>query len=156
MEDWKRDRIESAVKGQNPTVLIKMRSGFAVMGDKQFLPGYCVLLAYPRVNCLNDLTIKDRSDFLVDMSLLGDAISDVCRPLRVNYSIYGNTDAILHAHVFPRYEWEPEDRKPYPVWLYPKENWTNNDNQFTEEKHGDLKKAIAKRLNDLMDKSYPE
>jgi hypothetical protein len=47
--DWRRDRIGSALRGENPMVLAKMKSGFAVIGDTQFLPGYCLLLAYPRV-----------------------------------------------------------------------------------------------------------
>lgn len=36
MEDWKKDRIGSAVKGENPTVIAKMKSGFVVIGDTQF------------------------------------------------------------------------------------------------------------------------
>ena len=89
MEDWKKDRVDSAAKGQNPTVLARMKSGFAVIGDTQFLPGYCVLLAYPKVSCLNDLTIKERSEFLTDMTLIGGAIDNICKPIRINYSIYG-------------------------------------------------------------------
>jgi diadenosine tetraphosphate (Ap4A) HIT family hydrolase len=81
MEDWKKDRIGSALRGENPTVLARMKSGFAVIGDPQFLPGYCLLIAYPKVNSLNDLSLEQRKDFLLDMSLLGDAISDVCSPI---------------------------------------------------------------------------
>ncbi|HEV2127574.1 MAG TPA: hypothetical protein VGR22_03035 [Thermomicrobiales bacterium] len=47
--DWKRDRVGSAESGTNPMVITRMESGYAVMGDTQFLPGYCVLLASPRV-----------------------------------------------------------------------------------------------------------
>lgn len=46
--EWKNDRIGSVLKGENPTVITRMRSGFAVLGDTQFLPGYCLLLAYPK------------------------------------------------------------------------------------------------------------
>ncbi len=42
--DWKEDRIGSALRGENPTVLAQMPGGFAVMSDVQWLPGYCVLL----------------------------------------------------------------------------------------------------------------
>ena len=151
---WKENRIESAVKGENPTVLVKMKSGFAVVGDPQFLPGYCILLGYPKVNSLNDLSIKQRADFLVDMSIIGDAITNVCKPVRINYDILGNTDAYLHAHVFPRYEWEEEARKKYPVWLYPKENWSLEKYQFNEQKHGEMKKQLSIALEELMRKTY--
>lgn len=45
MDDWKKDRIGSALRGENPTVIARMKTGFAVIGDTQFLPGYCLLLS---------------------------------------------------------------------------------------------------------------
>lgn len=39
---WKDDRIGAAQRGENPTVLLRLSVGFAVIGDTQFLPGYCV------------------------------------------------------------------------------------------------------------------
>jgi hypothetical protein len=33
MDSWKNDGIASAERGENPTVMIKMKSGFAVIGD---------------------------------------------------------------------------------------------------------------------------
>lgn len=77
-EDWKMDRIGSAHRGENPMVLTKLKSGFVVMGDTQFLPGYCVLLPLEKVNTLNDLDFKQRGEYLLDMSLIGDAIQEVC------------------------------------------------------------------------------
>ncbi len=150
MEDWKKNRIGSALRGENPTVICRMKSGFAVLGDPQFLPGYCILLAYPKVSSLNALTVKERQDFLLDMSLLGDGIMDVCKPLRVNYEILGNMDAFLHAHVFPRYEWEEEERKRMPVWHYPRENWSLPEYQFNEKAHGELKLQLADKLQELI------
>jgi diadenosine tetraphosphate (Ap4A) HIT family hydrolase len=149
MQDWKLDRIASAARGENPTVLAKMRSGFVVMNDTQFLPGYCILLGYPRVNGLNDLNLKARADFLVDMSLIGDAISAVCQPLRINYDILGNTDPFLHAHIVPRYMWEEETMRKGPVWLYPKEKWSLETHQFSIEKHGELKRSLSQALQKL-------
>lgn len=154
MEDWKLDRIGAAERGENPMVLARLKSGFAVIGDTQFLPGYCVLLAYPKVNRLNELSFTERNDYLSDMNLLGEAIEDVCQPMRMNYSIYGNTDAYLHAHLFPRYEWEEEERKPYPVWLYPKDSWTKASFQYTEERDGDLRSRLTKKINELKEKYY--
>ena len=84
MENWKQDRIGSAERGENPTVMVKMKSGFAVIGDNQFLPGYCVLLRYPQVNSLNELSLVERTQYLIDMTLIGDAILAVCKPLRIN------------------------------------------------------------------------
>jgi diadenosine tetraphosphate (Ap4A) HIT family hydrolase len=153
-DDWKKDRIGSAQRGENPLVLAKMKSGFAVIGDTQFLPGYCVLLAYPQAESLNDLSFRERSDYLLDMSLIGDAIERACNPRRVNYSILGNTDPFLHAHIFPRYEWEPEELKLYPVWRYPNEKWSDRQYHYNEEKHRELRAKITEHLLELMDQAY--
>lgn len=152
MEDWKKDRIGSALRGENPLVLARMKSGFAVMGDPQFLPGYCILLAYPKVGSLNELDAERRADFLLDMSFIGDVILEVCKPIRVNYDILGNTDAFLHAHVFPRYDWEEEAQRRMPVWTYPRENWTLERYQFNPANHGEMKRQLSLRLHELMNK----
>lgn len=125
-----------------------MKSGFAVIGDAQFLPGYCLLLAYPRVGSLNDLSLEERADFLLDMSIIGDAIQSVCGPERINYEILGNTDAFLHAHVFPRYSWEEESRRKSPVWLYPKEDWSLDELQLDSQKHKDLRERLMSALQE--------
>ncbi|WP_052702828.1 HIT family protein [Paenibacillus beijingensis] len=103
---------------------------------------------------LNDLTYRQRSEYLLDMSLLGDAIQDALNPRRINYSIYGNTDTFLHAHVFPRYEWEPEERKTMPVWQYPKTMWTLQQYQYSETENGDMRKRISEKLDERMQSAY--
>ncbi|WP_207549757.1 hypothetical protein [Alicyclobacillus tolerans] len=70
----------------------------------------------------------------------------------MNYSIYGNSDEFLHAHIFPRYVWEPEERKPYPVFQYPKEMWVMPAVQYCDEKNLSLRHQITKTLTTLMTK----
>ncbi|MFI1760431.1 diadenosine tetraphosphate hydrolase [Streptomyces sp. NPDC020571] len=119
--DWRMDRIGTALRGDNPTVLRRLTSGFAVIGDVQFLPGYSVLLVdEPDVQRLSDLPRAKRLSFLSDMDQLGEAVERACRRLdpafrRVNLEILGNTDPFLHAHVWPRFEWEPADVVGKPV-----------------------------------------
>ena len=151
--DWRRDRIGAAERGENPTVLARMPSGFAVIGDTQFLPGYCVLLAAPRADHLSDLPLERRARFLLDMSLLGEAIEAVCRPRglrRVNYDILGSTDPFLHAHVFPRYAWEQPAHLGLPVWSYPRDRWTDERYAYSDDTHGELRERITEELLRLM------
>jgi diadenosine tetraphosphate (Ap4A) HIT family hydrolase len=150
MDDWKQDRIGSAERGENPTVIARMRSGFAVIGDSQLLPGYCLLLASPQVNHLTDLPMAERTVFLQDMSLLGEAIMQVCHPLRMNYEILGNYDNYLHAHVFPRYDWEPDERRESPVWLYPGTVRGDPSVAYSEEVHKELRQNLADTLLALL------
>lgn len=146
--NWQSNRILSASNGTNPMLIKEMKSGFAVFGDVQFLPGYCVLLPKKEVATLNDLDLPKRKQFLTDMSILGDAIIASCQPLRVNYDILGNTDNYLHAHVFPRYEWENDEQKTKPVWLYSPTNWDSKETNYQPEKHDKVRGKISAYLDD--------
>lgn len=65
---------------------------------------------------------------------------------RVNLEILGNTDPFLHAHVWPRYDWEPADLVGKPVWLYPADRWY--DGRFAlGPGHDKLREAIAEELD---------
>jgi hypothetical protein len=73
--DWRDDPIGFAHRGENPIVLARMRSGFAVIGDTQHLPGDALLLCEnPSVDHLTDLPLERRQAFLLDMALLGETI----------------------------------------------------------------------------------
>lgn len=154
MEGWKEDRIDSCVRGENPTLITRMKSGFAVMGDNQFLPGYCVLLGYPQAGALNELPLAGRMQYLLDMTLLGDAILQACRPLRVNYSTLMNLDPYLHTHVEARYEWEPEEYRTRPSCFYPKEERYQEQYEYSDARFGELKREIKRALESRMDAAY--
>lgn len=113
-----------------------------------------VSVPLPKVNTLNELSFKQRSEYLLDMSLVGEAIETVCKPHKVNYSIYGNTDTYLHAHIFPRYTWEPEERLKMPVWQYPKEMWTDKKFHYNDEKHGEMREKITRKIIELIKQAY--
>lgn len=155
-DDWRRDRIGSALRGENPSVLRRLDAGFAVIGDVQFLPGYCVLLTDdPAVQRLSDLPRGRRLAFLSDMDRLGEAVERACRRSdpafrRVNLEILGNTDGFLHAHVWPRFEWEPGDLVGMPVWLYPHDRW-GDETYALGPQHDLLREAIGAELDGLRD-----
>jgi diadenosine tetraphosphate (Ap4A) HIT family hydrolase len=157
--DWRTDRLGAARRGENPMVMVKMRSGWAVIGDTQFLPGYCVLLSDALVaDHLTDLSRAERTEFLTDLGLLGEAITDACNGLdpsfrRLNYEILGNTDRYLHAHVFPRYGWEDDELLEGPVWHYPPDRWTSPRDAYSEE-HEPLREAITTSLMRIMADAY--
>ena len=154
MESYKNDRIGSCERGENPTFMVKMKSGFAVIGDNQFLPGYCVLLGYPKASSLNELPIEARTQYLIDMTLIGDAIIQVCKPLRINYSTLMNLDHYLHTHIEARYDWEPDEYISRPSYFYPKEQRYTVKYEYCEQNYGDLKQKITETLKILMQKAY--
>ncbi|KAK1184483.1 diadenosine tetraphosphate hydrolase [Streptomyces sp. NBS 14/10] len=152
--DWRMDRIGAALRGENPTVLRRLATGFAVIGDVQFLPGYSVLLAdEPGVQRLSDLPRAKRLSFLSGMDQLGEAVELACRRLdpdfrRVNMEILGNTDPFLHVHVWPRFEWEPAGLVGKPVWLYPRDRWSDERFKLGPQ-HDGLRDAIGSELDRL-------
>ena len=136
------DRVAAARAGTNPYVIARLPSGWAVIGDVQFLPGYCLLLADPVVPSLNDLSVKARDQYLQDMVRIGDAILKATDSFRINYEILGNSEPELHAHIFPRYMSEPDERRRMPAWFY---DWVNAV-RFSEHEHGHIVKAVRAHL----------
>ena len=154
MTDWRDDRIGSAHRGLNPMVLGRLPESFAVIGDVQWLPGYCVLLSDdPTADRLSDLPRADQLTYLGSMALLGEAVERACARhdpafRRVNLEILGNADAFLHAHVWPRYAWEPPELVSKPVWLYPPERWRDEATAL-----GPAHDALRSELTRLLESS---
>ncbi|WP_369991483.1 HIT family protein [Pseudomonas xanthosomatis] len=136
------ERVELARAGANDKVICRMPSGWAVMGDVQFLQGYCLLLPDPVVPSLNDLGIEARAAYLHDMARLGDALLQATGALRINYEILGNSEPELHCHLFPRYASEPDEKRRMPAWFY---DWKAAP-PFDESLHGELRQKLATLL----------
>ena len=134
-------RVAACRAGADPTLIARMPSGWAVMGEKQVLRGYCLLLPDPVVPHLNALEAEERMRFLADMGRLGDAVLAVTGALRINYAMFGNLEPALHAHVFPRYADEPEEFKTGNPWGY---DWEQVA-LFNKEFRG-LQEEIARQL----------
>jgi diadenosine tetraphosphate (Ap4A) HIT family hydrolase len=138
--------VDAARAGTNEKVIARMRSGWAVMGDTQFLPGYSLLLPDPVVPSPNDMAEEARAQFFRDMVLLGDAVLRVTGADRINYEILGNLEPALHAHVFPRHGREPAAMRVRPVWFYGDER---DKTPFDLTRDRPLMDKIAAALKDL-------
>jgi len=139
------EKVERARQGANPNVICRVPSGWVVLGDSQFLRGYSLLLPDPVVPTLNDLNLEERSRFLLDMTLIGDALKSVTGAVRMNYEMLGNVDPALHCHVFPRFGDEPEDKRQSPVWFY---DWKAAP-PFDPDRHRELRLRIGRELQRL-------
>lgn len=135
-------RVERIANGAYPPALAKLKSGFAVMGDPQVLPGYCLLYPNPVVPHLNAMATSSAHQFLSDMHLLGEAVLKVTQALRINYEILGNLAPALHAHVIPRYLNESPDLNTKPIWFY---DWSQTPS-FSPTEHHALYQAIRAEL----------
>lgn len=145
METLVHQRVEDARRGLNPAVVARMDSGWAVLGDKQVVRGYCLLLPDPVVPNLNALDFETRMRFLGDMTLIGDALLKVTGAVRINYEILGNWQPALYGHIFPRYESEPDSVRRAPVWMH---DW-DNATPFNQERDHRLVEQLANELEKL-------
>ncbi len=135
------ERVAAAQAGNNPTVICRMPSGWAVLCDVQFLRGYSLLLSDLVVPDLNALDREHRSQYLLDMVTIGDALLEVTGAFRINYEILGNLDPALHTHIIPRYLSEPETLRKGPAFLYDKD--FRNSIKFDYERDKELMRQIA-------------
>jgi diadenosine tetraphosphate (Ap4A) HIT family hydrolase len=128
--------------GQLPAAIAKLPSGWVVMGERQVLPGYCLLLPDPVVPHLNALATDARAQFLFDMALVGDVLLAITAAARINYAIYGNVDPALHAHIFPRDSAEPESTRTAQPWAL---DWKAAP-LYSDALHGDFKRRVGMEL----------
>jgi diadenosine tetraphosphate (Ap4A) HIT family hydrolase len=133
------DMVERCRAANYPALVARLRSGWVVMGERQVLTGYCLLLPDPVVPHLNALPSEMRGQFLSDMAMVGDSLLATTQALRVNYAIYGNVDPALHAHIFPRHTTEPEATRTAQPWAL---DW-NAAPTYSAALHGELKRRIA-------------
>jgi diadenosine tetraphosphate (Ap4A) HIT family hydrolase len=134
--------VERCRAHDHPAMVAKLRSGWVIMGERQVLAGYCLLLPDPVVDHLNVLTGPARVQFLADMALTGDAVLACTGALRVNYAVFGNLEPALHAHVFPRRADEPAATRSAQPWAL---DW-NAAPAYSEDAHGELRDRIGAYL----------
>ena len=135
-------RVDACRAGSDPTCIARLASGWAVMGDPQVLPGYCLLLPDPVVPQLNAMAPQAQAVFLSDMARVGQALLELTGALRINYALFGNLEPALHAHVFPRFDREPEGLRTAHPWAY---DWSRAP-AFDADRDGALLAALRRCL----------
>ncbi len=135
-------QVLAAREGKDPRVIARLFCGWVVFGERQFVRGYVLLLPDPVVPTLNALGARERGQFLLDMARLGDALLKATNALRINYAIFGNLEAALHAHVIPRYAEEPEALRTTHPWAY---DWQAAP-LFDRAEYATLSEALRREL----------
>jgi diadenosine tetraphosphate (Ap4A) HIT family hydrolase len=135
-------RVAALRASTDPTMLARLPSGWAVLGDPQVIAGYCLLLPDPVVPHLNALEAAARAQFLADMARLGDAVLAVTGAVRINYAMFGNVEPALHAHVFPRRVDEPDGLVTAHPWAW---DWAAAP-KYDAAVHGELQRRLRAAL----------
>jgi diadenosine tetraphosphate (Ap4A) HIT family hydrolase len=136
-------RIER-ITDDNPYLIAELESGYAVLGDNQYIPGYCILLSKTCVPELHELPRETRTLFLEEMALLAEAVWRAFSPRKLNYELLGNSVAHLHWHIFPRYEDDANLR--WPVWSNPAFIDAAEGPRPSRERLAELRAPVAREL----------
>lgn len=144
------NRVARIVRGEDPQMLAKMPSGWAILSNQQPGPitGCCMLLPDPVVSSVNDLDAEARAKFMADFVTLGDAILEATGCERINYLILCNQVPELHGHCVPRFAGEDAElRKQGPFEAYDFANARRADAAGQDaELFGRIQTALKKRL----------
>lgn len=112
------ERIRLIKDGKNPYFVSALSTGYVVLGDYQNLRGYTLFLSKEHVHELHEHPHKEK--FLMEMSLVAEAVFHAFKPDKLNYEMLGNGEPHAHWHIFPRYK--NDAIAGQPVWRMPKEN----------------------------------
>ncbi len=146
-----------AIQYDKPEFLYEFEYSYVELGHYQFFPGYCILFSKIPYESLNAMPNQERQGYLMEMTLLGDAMLEALdHPTRINYATLGNTDKVLHTHLFPRYSWEEESLRKTVVWRYPLEKLEDPNCRFNADKYGDIKRKLQEKIDEIYRKYLKE
>lgn len=141
------ERIAQIKDNANPYFVAELETGYVVIGDFQFFNGYTLFLCKKHATELHELPRDFKSTFLMEMSIVAEAVCKCFVPVKLNYELSGNTDSHLHWHLFPRHAEDPNLRGP--LWEIDI-NLRHADNaRPTIEKLEELKCGLRKELEKI-------
>ncbi len=117
------EKIREIRAGKHPLALVELSETYAVLGDNQGCPGWCVLLLKEHVEHLGLLSIERQQRVFGDVARVAAAIRREFattgldgKPPRINYECLGNVAAHVHWHVVPRHANDPTPRATVWGW----------------------------------------
>jgi diadenosine tetraphosphate (Ap4A) HIT family hydrolase len=97
----------------------ELPTAIAVLRPDQYYPGYTLVVAKTHATELYHLPERESIQYCKDMLRMAQALATAFKPQKMNYALLGNTEAHLHWHLVPRYDWDPNPQRP--IYEYPHE-----------------------------------
>ena len=119
------DRIAMIQTGKNPYFVAELSTGYVVLADSQYFPGYTLFLAKRHVTELHLMPPAEKAQFMLEMSWVSEACAQAFHADKMNLELLGNGDSHVHWHLFPRHIGDTE--QPGPVW------WTDPAKMYADE-----------------------
>lgn len=89
-----------------------------------------------------ELTDEEAVGYWREVLIVGRALEDVLRPVKLNYNLLGNSLPHLHTHVVPRYADDPRPGWPFP---FPEEEPPDVPDSLLQKDVNSLRSAIDAR-----------
>jgi diadenosine tetraphosphate (Ap4A) HIT family hydrolase len=102
-------------EGSHPLEIGTFKNGFTIMGESQFIPGYCLYIPNGNYKQLDNVPMDLLAEMFKECTIVHNAIKIVYQPLRVNVCYLCNRGGDLMWHLHPRYASEGENNVR-PVW----------------------------------------
>jgi len=99
--------VAAADADRNPHLVAEMEHSIFVVGDHQWHRGYAVVALKKHVREPYDLTPDVQGEHFREVMRAAEAIAKTFRPVKMNFSCYGNAEPHVHWHVVPRYAGDP-------------------------------------------------
>src|SRR2546425_12097144 len=84
----------------------------AILAPDQYYRGYTLVVSKTHATELYHLDEHESTQYFRDMLRVAAAVAAAFRPRKMNYEVLGNTVAPLHWHLFPRYDEDPNPKRP--------------------------------------------
>jgi len=110
------DRVHLCRQGRSPYFIHEFENSFFVIGDHQYHPGYALVLLKDHVRELHELPPAVSAALFGEVMEATQALVETFRPWKMNHASYGNAEAHVHWHLFPRYDTLPDHRNN--PWLH--------------------------------------
>ena len=100
---------------------------FLLMNDRRY-PWLILVPRYNGLSEIHDLTDKDQSLLISEVTAATRALENLFQPKKINVAALGNMVSQLHIHVIARFE--QDEAWPNPVWGIGKsEGYSRNEEQ---------------------------
>ena len=147
--------IDMIKNGTNPYFVRELETGYVVIGNYQYFPGYSLFLCKEHTTELFYLEETFRNKFMSEMSMVAEAVHIAFNADKMNYELLGNGDSHVHWHLYPRRKGDIDGydvNGAGPVWWVPWDTMTSEKYLVTGEKLDEMKLALSSALNDAMKK----
>ncbi|MGE0468025.1 MAG: hypothetical protein Nkreftii_003705 [Candidatus Nitrospira kreftii] len=89
----------------------------AYLHEDQFFPGWTVVVLQRHATELFQLAPTERFQFMEEVSLMAQTLSEIYQAKKINYELLGNQLPHIHWHLVPRLADDPAPQEP--VWCVP-------------------------------------